>query len=66
MPATLTFMPVGKKRDAVLSEGQEAAGRFEHSMNLILGVSKEELARREAAYQDARRDTPRPGPKRKR
>jgi hypothetical protein len=35
-------------------EGPEAAKRFERTMSTALKVSKEELAKREAAYQKAR------------
>ena len=37
------------------NEGPDAARRFERTMNRVLKVSKEELARREAAYQKSRR-----------
>lgn len=36
-------------------EGPEAARRFEHTMNCVLRVSKKELTKREAAYQERRR-----------
>jgi hypothetical protein len=44
-------------------EGPEAAWRFEHAMGRILSVSKEELGRREAEYQEASRSKVRRGPK---
>ena len=47
----------------VVHEGPAAARRFEDTMGRVLQVSKEELGRREAAYQDARADKPSPGPK---
>ncbi len=37
-----------------ITEGPAAARRFEHTMDQVLRVSKEELARREAAYQEKR------------
>ena len=52
-----------RKRIAVVQEGPDAARRFEDTMGRVLQVSKEELGRREAAYQDARADKPSPGPK---
>ena len=36
-------------------EGPEAVERFDGTMNRLLKVSKEELAKREAAYQKSRR-----------
>lgn len=36
-------------------EGPEAAERFNGTMNRVLKVSKEELTKREAAYQKTRR-----------
>jgi hypothetical protein len=36
-------------------EGQEAADEFKRTMDRVLTVSKEELAKREAAYKKARR-----------
>jgi hypothetical protein len=53
----------GRKRTTVVQEGPEAAQRFEHTMHRLLSVSKEELARREAEYQDAQRGKVRRGPK---
>jgi hypothetical protein len=47
-------------------EGPEAADRFEGALNRLLRVSKEELAKREAAYQKSREHKDRPGPRRKR
>ena len=45
-------------------QGPEAAKRFEDNMSRLLKVSKEELARREAAYQEASHAKPaRRGPK---
>lgn len=38
-----------------IQEGPDAARRFEDTMDRLLRVSKEELARREADYQEARR-----------
>ena len=36
-------------------EGPEAARRFEHTLGRVLTVSKDELAKREAAYKRGRR-----------
>lgn len=36
-------------------DGPEAAERFKATMNRVLKVSKEELAKREAAYKKSRR-----------
>jgi hypothetical protein len=52
-----------RKRRAEITEGSDAAWRFEHAMGQILRVSKEELERREAAYQESRKAKPRRGPK---
>ena len=54
---------VARKRTAVIEEGSAAAQRFKDSMGRVLSVSKEELARREAAYQEASRTKIRRGPK---
>jgi hypothetical protein len=47
----------------IIVEGADAARRFEDTMDRLLRVSKEELARREAQYQNASRTKPRRGPK---
>jgi hypothetical protein len=52
-------MPSRAKR-IVYHEGPDAARRFEDTMDRLLRVSKEELARREADYQEARRVRRRP------
>ena len=52
-----------RQKPAVVQEGPEAASRFERTMDRLLSVSKEELAKREAEYQDAQQDKPRRGPK---
>jgi hypothetical protein len=44
-------------------QGPEAARRFETTMNRLLSVSKEELAKREADYREARKGKANPGPK---
>jgi hypothetical protein len=44
-------------------DGAEAARRFEHTMDRLLRVSKEELAKREAQYQESIKDRPRRGRK---
>lgn len=36
-------------------EGPDAARRFEHTMNRLLRVSKDELTKREADYKKSRR-----------
>ena len=36
-------------------EGQEAARRFDKTLGRVMKVSKEELTKREAAYQKSRR-----------
>jgi hypothetical protein len=41
-------------RKAIYDEGPEAAQRFERVLNVVLGVSKEELIRREVAYKKSR------------
>jgi hypothetical protein len=46
-------------------EGPDAAQRFDDTMRRILSVPKDELTKREAAYQKSRADKPRPGPRRK-
>ena len=38
------------------NEGRAAAERFDLTMNRLLGVSKEELNKREAAYKRAREE----------
>ncbi len=43
--------PEGPKYD----EGPDAARRFQGIMNRVLSVTKQELAKREATYQKARR-----------
>lgn len=44
-------MAPSRKRIAVADEGPDAAQRFDRTMDRILRVSKDELAKREAAYQ---------------
>ena len=56
-------MASGRKRAAVAQEGPNAARRFEDTMDRLLRVSKEELARREAEYQESRKNKPRHEPK---
>lgn len=51
------------QRRSQSNEGPEAAKRFEDTIDRILSVSKEELARREAEYQGSLKDQPRRGPK---
>lgn len=43
-----------RKRAVVAEEGPEAARRFESTIERLLRVSKEELDRREAEYQESR------------
>lgn len=54
-----------RPKPAEYHEGPEASWRFDHTMGQILSVTKEELDRREAAYQESRKGKDRPGPKRK-
>lgn len=42
-------------READYHEGPEASRRAEHTLNRVLTVSKDELAKREAAYKKSRR-----------
>lgn len=53
------------KEDDRYRKGPDAAQRFDQTMARVLTVSKEELSRRETAYQESREDKPRPGPRRK-
>lgn len=43
-----------RKRAVEVEEGPPAARRFEGALDRLLRVSKEELAKREAGYQQAR------------
>jgi hypothetical protein len=52
-----------RQKPTIVHEGPEAARRFERTMDRLLSVSKEELAKREAAHQEAQQDKPRRGPK---
>jgi hypothetical protein len=52
-----------RPKRAQLHEGPNAARRFQGTMDRLLRVSKEELARREAAYQEESRAKTRRGPK---
>ncbi len=56
-------MPSRRERAYHYREGHEAAVRFEDNLSSILHIGKEELARREAAYQQERSTKDRPGPK---
>lgn len=47
-------MPSDRQR-AEYREGPEAASRFNETMGRVLTVTKEELAKREAAYKKSRR-----------
>ena len=51
----MSSMPENPKRTADFVEGTEAAQRFEKTMDRILRVSKQELTKRETAYQRKRR-----------
>ncbi len=53
------------KKVADFFEGDQAADQFDGAVSHILTVSKDEMARREAAYQQERSTKDRPGPKRK-
>jgi hypothetical protein len=50
-------------RVAQYHEGIEAARQFDDSLGRIVKVSKDELAKREAAYQQSRANRDRPGPR---
>jgi hypothetical protein len=52
-----------RRKAAQYDEGPEAAERFKRGLSDVLSVTKEELARREADYNESRRDKPRRGPK---
>lgn len=52
-----------RAKPTVVEEGPEAARRFERTMDRLFSVSKEDLAKREAEYQEAQRGKPRRGPK---
>lgn len=52
-----------RKRPPVIHEGPDAAKRFDGTMGSLLRVSKEELAKREADYQEASKQKTRRGPK---
>ena len=61
---SLLHCPVASKPKRVeIEEGPDASKRFESTMGRLLRVSKEELAKREAAYQETNRTKPRRGPK---
>lgn len=53
------------RKIAEYREGKEAQERFKAGLGRILTVSKEELTRREVAYQESRAHKTRPGPRRK-
>jgi hypothetical protein len=59
------FVASSGHRDVDYHEGQDATERFQGAMNRLLKVSKEELAKREAAYQKSRARQRRPGPRRR-
>jgi hypothetical protein len=44
-------------------EGPEAADRFQRGLSNVLSVTKEELTKREANYDETRRNKARRGPK---
>lgn len=52
-----------RSKRTMIQEGPDAARRFEDTMGRVLQVSKEELARREAEYQESRKNKPRHEPK---
>ena len=56
-------MTMANLKQAETIEGPEAATRFTSGMKRILSVSKEEMQRREAAYQAANALRPKRGPK---
>jgi hypothetical protein len=53
------------RRAAQYHDGPVAAQRYEQGLGRVLSVSKEELAKREDAYQESRAHKDRPGPRRK-
>jgi hypothetical protein len=54
-----------RRKSPQFHEGPEAAVHFDAAISRILTVSKPELERREAEYQDSMKDKPRRGPKRR-
>ena len=50
------------KKVAEYREGRDAADHFSGAIKRVSTVTKEELARREANYQESRADKDRPGP----
>lgn len=44
-----------RAKPVVIDEGPQAAHRFERTMDRLLSVPKEELAKRETAYQESRK-----------
>jgi hypothetical protein len=57
-PICLDADDVELKRGMVVAEGPDAARRFDVTMEQLLRVSKEKLARGEPAQQEARKDEP--------
>jgi hypothetical protein len=55
-----------RRRPTEYIEGPEAAERFDRALVHVLTVSKSEMNKREAAYQQARSTKDRPGPRPKR
>jgi hypothetical protein len=54
-----------QRRPREYREGPEAGERFDDAMKRLLSVPKEELAKREAAYQKSREQKDRPGPRKR-
>jgi hypothetical protein len=52
-----------RRKPRQYEEGAEAARQFNGAVRQILSVSREELAKREAEYQESIKDKPRRGPK---
>ena len=52
-----------RRRPVECEEGPEAAKRFDESVSHLLTVTKQDMAVREAAYQQERSTKDRPGPK---
>lgn len=50
---------------AQYEEGPKAAQRFQETVRRVLSVSKDELNKKEAAYQKSRATKDRPGPRRR-
>lgn len=52
-----------RAKAAIFDDGNTADAQFESALGIVLSVSKEEMERREAEYQEARAGKDRPGPR---